>query len=230
MQHVGDITETSFPVQYGLDLLGWAKGGIKTGELTVIRDIYKNYDSDFEKQRVNTSITSKESATFEYQKIKKYGIYSLKINNSSTIQIYDGYTLANTLSVKINEGQIEITNISQGLLTVNEISKFSTQQSTSKKIFKADDLIVPCKDYNYNPIISDSDGNPVIYKVVEATTYGEGGAVFQDLKVRQVKVKKAEELPYYLVANDTGITICIRENGYATEGSNNQIIQIAWQT
>lgn len=154
MQHTGDITETSFPVQYGLDLLGWYNGGIKTGQLTVIKDQYTNAKDE---------------------------------------EVIVG--------------------------------------SENHKIFKVGDLIVPCKDYDYTPIMTTNpDDTAIIYKVVEATTYGEGGAVFQDLKVRQVKPKKAQELPYYLVANDTGITICIRENGYATEGSNNQIIQIAWQT
>lgn len=247
MQHVGDITETSFPVQYGLDLLGWAKGGIKTGELTVIKDVYNSDFENFEQISVQKTLIAGGTLTVEgenIKNIKKYGIYTVKLTkgaitkssniyNNSIIDINTGTTTIQ-IKVKIENGKIIFTNLNPlDTVYINSISKYYFSNivgSLNHKIFKVGDLIVPCKDYNYTPILINSSDEPILYQVVEATTYGEGGAVFQDLKVRQVKIKKAEELPYYLVANDTGITICIRENGYATEGSNNQIIQIAWQT
>lgn len=246
MQHVGDITATSFPVQYGLDLLGWAKGGIKTGELTVIKDVYNSDLENFEQISVpKPTLNVGGILTVEDEDIKKYGIYTVKLTkgstysyniyNNSIIDINTGTTIIQ-IKVQIENGKIIFTNLNTALsdfVYINSISKYAFENivgSKNHKIFKVGDLIVPCKDYNYTPILINSSDEPIIYQVVEATTYGEGGAVFQDLKVRQVKIKKAEELPYYLVANDTGITICIKENGYATEGSNNQIIQIAWQT
>lgn len=232
MQYTGDISETSFPVQYALDLLGWYNGGIRTGQLSVIKDVYTNYSDDFETISIYENLSAGSSKIITDNSIKSWGIYQLTYASSSTSAIYNGATISN-LSISIINGQITITNNGSSAIRLREITKFSTSNivgQANHKVFKCGDLIVPCKDYQYTPIMTNSSGQPIIYQVVVAETFGEGGAVFQTLQVREVKSTKASELPYYLVANATGITICIKDNGYATEGTNNEIIQIGWQT
>lgn len=232
MQYTGDINATSFPVQYALDLLGWHNGGIRTGQLSVIKDVYTNYSDDFETISIYENLPAGSSKIITDNSIKSWGIYQLAYASTSTSTIYNGATFSN-LSISIINGQITITNNGSSSIRLRQITKFSTSNIVGQakhKVFKCGDLIVPCKDYQYTPIMTNSSGQPIIYQVVEAETFGEGGAVFQTLQVREVKSTKANELPYYLVANENGITICIKDNGYATEGTNNEIIQIGWQT
>lgn len=235
MQYVGDnITEVSFPVAYAIDLLGWYKGGIKTGQLSVIKDNYNNYKGAFgEAITINETLKQNGSITRNNNRIKANGIYTLHWGSTGKYTIFNNAQTPNGLKIRISEGVIKITYTGTGSILINEITPFmpnGTVDGESQKIFKVGDLIVPCKDYEWTPIVTNNNGHPVIYQVVEAETFGEGGAVFQNLQIRQVKTNKESALPYSLVANESGITIIIKDNGYATEGKNNEIIRIGWQT
>ena len=59
---------------------------------------------------------------------------------------------------------------------------------TKNKLFKIGDKVMPCKDYNQTPIVTrGTQKTPVIFQVIDVETYAEGGALFQTLKLREIK-------------------------------------------
>lgn len=59
---------------------------------------------------------------------------------------------------------------------------------TKNKLFEIGDKVMPCKDYNGTPIVTrGTEKTPVIFQVVDVETFAEGGALFQHLKLREIK-------------------------------------------
>lgn len=93
-------------------------------------------------------------------------------------------TISNNLLNAFNGG------IHTGELTVirGDYRQKENDTITKNKLFEIGDKVMPCKDYNKTPIVTRGVGKaPVIFQVVDVETYGEGGALFQNLKLREIK-------------------------------------------
>ena len=78
---------------------------------------------------------------------------------------------------------VTITNI-----TTNTSTNTVTYTITKNKLFEIGDKVMPCKDYNETPIVTrGKNKEPVIFQVVDVETFAEGGALFQHLKLREIK-------------------------------------------
>ena len=179
--------------------------GLQTGNLTVISHNYNTYYSFLNKQEEtfgefrilpNTSKTKQLNKLTNKELPKKVivtDISNIPTEYDLSSNIWDDGTYKIVYNPTNNElvfsysGTLfwRIKKVVVKYITIDETPEIGNN-SNQRPTFELGDQVIPCKDNKGTPIILQK-GIPVVYQVVKEETLQQGGAVFQNLTLREVK-------------------------------------------